>query len=1110
MSRATDGNWNPVAWVRAAGTFLLVLTLTAGQAAGQTAGVGMPPTQTAVFEIPPREDPPAAGGGAFVNFEEPQTQPITVATVGAGAEARRYLAVVNTPDNSLEIYDANWPWDFVTRVRTGLGPVTVRWNSSLSQLFVCNFSGDSVTVVGLKMGDGPEPLIAVLERTVHVGDEPSDIAFSSDGSTAFVTLSNKASVSIRDSSDLSAITERDLLELDVGPGLPHAVKAPRQIWIDDNDRMMVLNFMGEISDPASGGQDYDLDIYVDDPTGGQSQVRGLGSTHHAFALSPDGTKMFVVGTRAQHLDPVGVAEVSQLETGFVQSWLFVLDVPATGAPTPVPEATAGGSTWTTFQSLNLNRDYSVAALTGLKPPDTLAQPTGVVVVPNQLGEIDKLYVTAFHSDKIARLAPDAGAPGGWDVQRIEVPLLNTAPDDGYSIAGPRGLAFGARLGAEGGGVDNFLFVANRLDNTVFVLSATTEAQAGHFALQNDPTPVVVRKGREHLYDAEEHSFNPVELTGSGAVSCASCHVDGRTDGLPWNLGGPGAGPAIPDGFHDLDGQTLDTMPEFPEDKGIMITQTLLGLVNYPTNEAGQFAFTNAPYHWRGDKGAFDDFNEAFVNLQGMENLGDDPADPAGLTFQQMREYRLFINTLRHPPNPDQDLERQQTGDIGEDPNVIADASGTNLGMVLFHVNHVLGPVNFRACVSCHSLPDGSSNTATLTGGVPRTTTSGEPDPQQHPFETAAMRNLRQRESRFLALTPAGLENAVTANFGLLHSGISPSQELFVLNVFSGTMPGPTQEEMNEQILALIEFVQQFDSGIAPAASRAHTLGQSDDTDMLILLEGQALEGNVGLAAFVRHDGDETGYWFDVTASPPAYREEGTGTFIDRATLVSRASGAGNVGILQGTPLGTDRRWASDGGVAAQMSGPRPADIVLEPMAPSTPWADVAGLNQFTWQQSPGAPAENSNMWSRQAFQLALIPHAQFGVPEERHEPPRRFRVSGDNIKPGARLYIGMPKEDPQSLPVQVLAMELYPTRYTDAGGRQIWETSQEAAPLITLAMLAGGPWAPGVVPTYVRTTNAPDLQPVAWNGYLAVVQNEEGDLSDNLDDWQVLSVQDDR
>ncbi len=1058
----------------------------------------------------------------FVNFEEPQTQPITVfkltspgvlepgenlpfPATAEGEKAveqepqqvppieRRFLAVANTPDHSVEIYDANYPWPFVTRLQSGHGPVTVRWNNGHKRLYACNFSGDSVSVYKMSLrNDGT--LVAHLERIVDVGDQPSDIDFSADNTEAHITLSSRSGVTIRDAVTLAATTAFQRLDLTVGSEV-HAVKAPRQLWIDSNDRKIVLNLMGELGVNGNPAFDYDLDLYVDDPITGRAKVDGLGTTHHAFAVSPDRSMLFVIGTRARHLEPtaVGVAGVSTQPTGFVQSWLWTLSLPSSGAPTVVAESPAGAGPWPTFQSINLNRDYTQPNLTAVPAADALAQPTDIAIISGTDSSIDKLFITAFHSDAVARLQPDANAPGGWDIRKIPIPVLD--PGASYRVAGPRGLAVGKRLRNQAGNTETFVFTNNRLDNTVVVISAGTEQIVGHFALQNDPTPNTIRTGRQFLYSAATTS-------GSGMVSCASCHVDGRTDGLGWNLGGPGAGPAIAAGFHDQNGFDLTTMPDFPEDKGIMVTQTLLGLVNYPVNEGSQFMYTNAPYHWRGDKPAFDDFNEAFVNLQGMPDIGD-PGDPKGLTDADMRAYRLFVNTLRHPPNPDQDRHRVQTGVLGNEPDDPTASTGANLGMAMFHFANTVGN---RACIDCHSIPEGSSNTATITFNIARTATSGNPDPQIHPIETAALRNVRARENQILTLT----ENSQTSNFGLMHDGFAfatRSLEQFGL-AFINTMPGPDQ---TAQVIGMIEFMQQFDTGIAPASTVVHTLGQANDTAMIDLLEGQVREANSDLAVYTRNNNVERGYWYDITVTPPVYREEGTNNTETRAGLEARAA-AGETVVFQGCPLGTSRRWASAGGTPTLIaSGQVPSSITLEPMAPPTPYVGITGMNTMAWAfQGATSPSPSSNMWARQAFQQALIPFPAFGVDAERHEPTRRFRVSGENILNGALLHIGIPTQTPQSAPIQVLSLELYPTQYTGTDGRRIWETSQELAPYMTLALLNGGFWAPDVVNTFLRTTTTPNLQPNTWNGLLAVIQNEDGTLSNNLTQFQTLTVQDGR
>ncbi len=84
---------------------------------------------------------PAFSQGRFANFETPQTHPIEIAAVGG----QEYVLVCNTPDNSVEIYEAAPPHAFVQRVPVGMGPCTVRWNPGHGRFYTCNFDGDSVS-----------------------------------------------------------------------------------------------------------------------------------------------------------------------------------------------------------------------------------------------------------------------------------------------------------------------------------------------------------------------------------------------------------------------------------------------------------------------------------------------------------------------------------------------------------------------------------------------------------------------------------------------------------------------------------------------------------------------------------------------------------------------------------------------------------------------------------------------------------------------------------------------------------------------------------------------------------------------------------------------------
>ena len=101
--------------------------------------------------------------GEYVNFEAPHVHPIAV----TGSR----LLVVNTPDARLEVFTigSNGVLTREASIPVGLEPVSVLARSA-SEAWVANHLSDTVTIVDLDAG--------TAVRTLHVGDEPTDIAFA--------------------------------------------------------------------------------------------------------------------------------------------------------------------------------------------------------------------------------------------------------------------------------------------------------------------------------------------------------------------------------------------------------------------------------------------------------------------------------------------------------------------------------------------------------------------------------------------------------------------------------------------------------------------------------------------------------------------------------------------------------------------------------------------------------------------------------------------------------------------------------------------------------------------------------------------------------------------
>ena len=117
---------------------------------------------------------------SFVAFESGHVRPLTLSPDGS------QLLVVNTPDNSLEIFDVTGGGlVFAASVPVGMEPVSVAARTN-DEVWVVNHLSDSVSVIDLSAS--PPQVV----RTLLVGDEPRDIVFAgSGGNRAFITTAHR-------------------------------------------------------------------------------------------------------------------------------------------------------------------------------------------------------------------------------------------------------------------------------------------------------------------------------------------------------------------------------------------------------------------------------------------------------------------------------------------------------------------------------------------------------------------------------------------------------------------------------------------------------------------------------------------------------------------------------------------------------------------------------------------------------------------------------------------------------------------------------------------------------------------------------------------------------
>ncbi len=358
----------------------------------------------------------------------------------------------------------------------------------------------------------------------------------------------------------------------------------------------------------------------------------------------------------------------------------------------------------------------------------------------------------------------------------------------------------------------------------------------------DPTSLAVKAGRGFLYDAK--------LSGNGSGSCASCHIDGESDHLTWDLGDP-TGSMFP--------VTLNTGAAFEEHpmKGPMNTLTMRGLAN------------EQPYHWRGDKPEFSAFNAAFQGLMGGTQISS----------EYMTAFTNFADTITWMPNPNQNLDRTYPTSL--------QGGNAQLGEVQFATTG--GMVQGTSCNSCHTASNFGSNKALflLPNGV-------------QPFKSTLLRATYQKEL-FNKSGPS------IDGFGILHDGSEQNIHSFLAGTFFPSLKGKTATQNN-----IAAFNLAIDTGTAPAVGFAFTLTAADAGNSLITtewstLESQAAAQNADLIAQGTVNGVVSGLLYSPTTN--LYTQQQTGTTYSHAQILAFVN-TGDTLTVMGVPLGSGSRIAA--------------------------------------------------------------------------------------------------------------------------------------------------------------------------------------------------------
>ncbi len=657
---------------------------------------------------------------ALVNWENPHVHPLAISPDGGR------LFAVNTPDNRLEVFDlASGVPAPEFEVFVGVDPVSVRARTN-GEVWVVNHISDSVSVVDLATRN----VVATLETD----DEPADVVFAGTPQRAFVSCSQANTVLVFDPANLSAPPVR--LAIDGQDPRALAVSSDgTRVFVaifESGNRTTVLgggisgatpvtfppNVVNDMSGPYGGmnpppnfGALFDP---PQDPGNGTPPAVSLIVRKNAAGQWMDDNNSnwtpFVSGASA-HLsgrlvgwdladNDVAIIDASSLTVGYVKNLMNICMAlavnPANGEVTVVgTDATneirfepvvngrflrvnlarvdAAGPATLGIKDLNGHLDYSSSAVIQAERDKSIGDPRGIVW--NSTGT--RAYVTGMGSNNVVVL--DAAGNRAGIAPAIEVG------------EGPTGIVIDEARGQ--------LYVQGKFAGAVSVVDLATELEVARVPYF-DPSPPAIKVGRKHLYDTHKTS-------GLGHVACASCHVDARLDHLAWDLGDPmGAIKAVTGqnlGF-GFPGLGVGFQPFHPM-KGPMTTQTLQDIIG------------KEPLHWRGDRDGLEEFNGAFVGLQGDDTV---------LSVTEMQQYEDFLATIAYPPNPFRNLDNSLPADLPL-PGHYTTGRFAPPGQPLPNGDAVRGLQLYRppnlldagalACITCHTLPTGMGTDTRRQGGV---------------------------------------------------------------------------------------------------------------------------------------------------------------------------------------------------------------------------------------------------------------------------------------------------------------------------------------------------------------------------------------------------------
>ncbi len=767
----------------------------------------------------------------FRNFETAQVHPMDLSPDG------RLLGVCNTADGRLELFDvaAGTPTN-ICAIPVGYDPVSVRFRSD-KEAWVVNGISDTISVVDLVTKN--------VSATVATLDEPADVIFAGVPERAFVSCrtanviqvfvpETKALVSnvkvymeepralaksvdgsvvyalsFRSGNGTTIVNRRAVSDVESPYG---GVNPPPNGDISNLDPAMRFN--PPLSAEAMSNKTYDLALIVrkESASGRWLDDNGEDWTPWVSGEKADLTHRYSGWDLLDH--DVAIIDAETLDVSYCDS---LMTIGMAVAVQPGGQITVVGT-----EAINEVRYEPV--LTGVFSRVMMAFCDSITGIKSPVLDLNKNHLEAaqFAQDGVADAYHDGEVPQSGRDMSIGDPRGVVWRSDGKGYVSGRGsnnviplLQNGSRssLGASievGEGPTGLvlsrdekrLYVLNQFSASISVIDTANDSIVSTIPFF-DPTPDIVKVGRKHLYDTHKNS-------GLGHVGCASCHPDGRMDRLAWDLGKPDGDikplNGVP-GQHNLGAGIVElrgapmvaSFEDFHPLKGPMTTQTLQDIIG------------KEPHHWLGDKDGLEEFNDAFIDLQG---------DDTNLTSREMQEFEDFLATIHFPPNPFRNLDNSLPIDLPlTDLFYFAGESMPNgnalEGLALFR--DLSTPLaTSRACVLCHTLPLGNGSDMFYNGTSFDEIPKG-PNGENHvaiatkPRKIPQLRSVYEKtgftRSKPNTAGPGGTpSNLSLSGYGLSHDGSVDSVVTFV-SVFQQV---ESKQDAANVVALLLAFSGGFD------------------------------------------------------------------------------------------------------------------------------------------------------------------------------------------------------------------------------------------------------------------------------------------------------------